>query len=334
MNRLMPVLLAAGLLCASAPSAPVPAAADPPLPALPAFSGRQSLRLEDGRYLLEISRKNGALTRLRDKEGGLELIREPRLGASFRFALPIPGKEPWQTIEANWIRGNEQRLSSHRLDGPKLVLHWDGPLKNYLGRKFDASITETLELTPRGALFNLEIQNSSPCPVGEVYFPILGGIQGLGQTRGELAATEMIRPAKASVFATDNLFRFFRNFSSLGDQGPEQFFSAPKDQPAPWVAFGSPKADRAVCLGAPSPGDRNLVLRLELVPGNSGTPRQDGNWPRPGELRGLPVGVEVSFVDIANSGASAGYRAAPVFLEFVEGRGPQLGQTYANWGRR
>jgi hypothetical protein len=327
MNRLIGVFGGASRGGAAAASAPTEA--ERPLPALPAF--RQSLKLEDSRYLLEISRRNGSLIRLRDKEGGLELIREPRLGESFRFALPIPGREPWQTIEANWIRGREQRLSAHRLEGRELVLHWAGPLKNYLGVRLEASVTETVELTPRGVRFSLEIRNPGPDPVGEVYFPILGGIQGLGRTKGELIATELIRPAKAGAFVTANIFRSFGNFSWLGDQGPEQFFFPPKDQPAPWVGLASAKAGRAVCLGAPSPEGRDLVMRLELLPGNSATPREDGNWPRPEELRGLPVGVEISLVEIGHGAAPADYHGRPVWLEFLEGRGPQLGEAYAGW---
>ena len=74
-----------------------------PLPALPPSDPQKSLKLEDDRYLVEVSRSNGAITRILDKKGDIELIREPRLADNFRFTLPIPGKEPWQTIEANYI---------------------------------------------------------------------------------------------------------------------------------------------------------------------------------------------------------------------------------------
>jgi hypothetical protein len=342
MNRALRLILplVASLLCSAkaatddAQTASLPPDLKKPIPALPAFNHRKSLKLEDDRCLLEVSRENGSLTRIRDKQGGLELLLEPRLGGSFKFALPIPGKEPWQTIEANWIFGREQRLSSHRLDGRKLVLRWDGPSKNYLGEKFDASVTEAIELTRGGVLFNLDIENSSPYPVGEVYFPLLGGIQGLGKTQGQLKATEMIRPAKAGAFATDDIFRVFRNFYWLGDHGPEQFFAYPQDQPEPWVGFECAKLHRAVCLGAPDPSGRKLVFRLELLPSGSGTTREDGNWPRLEELRGLPAGVELSFVDIANSPARRTYRAVPVFLEFLTGSGPQMREVYADWMSR
>ena len=83
-----------------------------PLSPLPAFDAHKSLKLEDDRYLVEVNRANGTISRIRDKQGDLELIREPRLADNFRFTLPIPGKEPWQTIEANYIYGRQQKLSS------------------------------------------------------------------------------------------------------------------------------------------------------------------------------------------------------------------------------
>ena len=52
---------------------------------------------------------------------------------NFRFTLPIPGKEPWQTIEANYIWGTQQKLSSFDASAKKLTLHWNKPLMNYLG---------------------------------------------------------------------------------------------------------------------------------------------------------------------------------------------------------
>ena len=312
-------------------TATLPAELKKPVPVLPAFDKRTSIKLENELYLLKVSRRDGSLTRIRDKSGRLDLILEPRLGGSYKFALPIPGKEPWQTLEANWIFGREQKLASHREEGGRLVLSWKGPLKNYLGEQFNVSVTETIELARGGVLFNLSIDNSSAYPVGEVYFPLIGGLQGLGKTRGQLKATEMIRPRADSSYATTDIFRMFTSFSWLGDHGPEQFFSYPEDPSEPWVGFASAKLGRSACLGALDLSPRKSVIRLELLPSGSGTTREDGNWPRLEELKGLPAGVELSFVDIAKSAAGQTYRATPVFLEFVNGDGPEMRRTFARW---
>ena len=155
-----------------------------PAPALPPFDPAKSVKLEDAAYLVEVSRANGSITRLRDKTSGLDLILEPRLAGSFTFALPIPGKEPWQTIEANWIHGRDQRLSSCRLEGNRLTLRWDGPLRNYLGEKFAASATMSIELRDGGVQFSFHITNRSQYPVGEVYFPVLEACRGWARPGG------------------------------------------------------------------------------------------------------------------------------------------------------
>ena len=301
-----------------------------PLAPLPAFDPKRSLRLEDEHCLVEVSRANGSITRIRDKKTGLDLLLEPRLAGSYRFALPIPGKEPWQTIEANWVFGKDQKLTAHHLDGSRLTLHWDDPLKNYLHEPFDVSVTMTIELRDTGVCFGLKINNPTRYAVGETYFPILGGIQGLGTTRGRLQATEMVRPSGAPAsgrkhpgtgkaaapatggpgFTASTIFKLFNNMSSFGDQGPEQFYAYPETQPEPWVGFCAHGVSRSVLIGARDPANRSLCLRLELTPSSSGTPRDDGNWPRPSELRGAPVGVELSFVDAKGGPVGKSYEAA------------------------
>ena len=275
---------------------------------------------------------------------------EPRLAGSYRFALPIPGKEPWQTIEANWIFGKDQKLTAYTLHGNHLTLRWDGPLKNYLREPFDVSATLTIELREGGIWFGLKIDDPSRYAVGETYFPVLGGLQGLGTTRGQLQRTEMVRPSGAPAseqkrrgagktkaspapagpgFTTATIFKLFNNMSPFGDQGPEQFYAYPESQPAPWVGFSAPGASRSALIGARDPADRALYLRLELVPASSGTPRDDGNWPRPSELRGAPVGVELSFVDAKGGSVGKSYDAAPVFLRFLDGGSAEMSKDYA-----
>jgi hypothetical protein len=299
-----------------------------------------------------VSRANGSITRIYDKKTGLDLLLEPRLAGSYRFALPIPGKEPWQTIEANWVFSKDQKLTAHHVDGSRLTLQWDGPLKNYLHEPFDVSATMTIELRDEGVWFGLKIDNSSRYAVGETYFPVLGGIQGLGTTRGQLQGTQMVRPsgelasrrkhraagtaAAAAApagpgFSASVIFKVFDNMSWLGDQGPEQFYAYPETKPEPWVGFSAPKASRSVLIGARDPAERNLYLRLELIPASSGTLRDDGNWPRPSELRGAPVGVELSFVDVKGGPVGKSYEAAPVFLRFLDGGGAEMISDYAAW---
>ncbi len=202
---------------------PLPA----PLSPLPPSDPKTVIRLEDDRYMVEVSRSHGAITRLVDKKGGIDLIREPRLADSFRFTLPIPGKEPWQTLEANYIFGRQQKLSSFEASSKKLTLHWNQPLMNYLGERFDASATMGIELAPEGVLLGLRIDNPTRYPIGEVFFPLIGGIQGIGKTAAQLKATQLIRPTGAEGVSTGDIFWAFSNISEFGDQGPEQVLLVP-----------------------------------------------------------------------------------------------------------
>jgi len=292
-----------------------------PLPSLAPSDPKSSLKLEDDRFLVEVSRSNGAIARILDKKGGIELIREPRLADNFRFTLPIPGKEPWETIEANYIWGNQQKLSSFETAAKKLTLHWGKPLSNYLGEKFDASAAMEIELTENGVLVSLAIDNSTPYRIGEVFFPLIGGIHGFGKAGLQLKTTELVRPVNENAVATDTIFRIFNSMPAgmaLGDQGPEQFYSYPKGGRS-WMELFAPKLNRSIRIGVHEPVDRAIVLRLELVPGSSGTVREDGNWPRPDELRSQPVGVSACFVDFADAPARKVYKAPPVLISVHDG---------------
>jgi hypothetical protein len=294
----------------------------PPLP----FVERATLKLENKLYRVEVSRANGTITRILDKIANLELIQEPRLAANFKFTLPIPGKESWETIEANYIVGGDQVLFSHELKDQSLTLRWRA-MKNRAGEKHDVEATMGIALEGDAIRFTLTIDNQTPYRIGEVFFPSLGGLTGLGHDHREMKSTQLARPTWTGISQAD-IFRQFANFSELGDQGPEQYYAYPGNLSQPWIELTNTKIHRSVYLGAHA--DRSLVARLELLPGISESSRWDGNWPRHEELQGLPAGVVFSFVDFANHPARTKYEAAPIFLQSHAGDG-KPGQPYRNW---
>lgn len=308
----------------------IPAVLTRPLSPMPRFNPRDSARIEDDRYAVEVSRKNGAITRIYDKKGDLDLIREPRLATGFKYTLPIPGKEPWQALEANYVISNEQRHPGIKVDGTRMTLSWDAPMKSTCGGDVNSPTTMTIELRADGVLMNMKVDNMTPYKVGEVFFPMLGGIHGIGRNTRDLKATEFVKPLADGATSASKIFHVFGNMSWLGDQGAEQFYSYPAGSQV-WVGFNAPKLERAVYIGAHDPADRPLVARLELYPGNSATIRNDGNWPRPEELRGQPMGVNFSFVHFAETPAGTAYDAAPVLLRFHEGGPSQARVIYEAW---
>ena len=97
------------------------------------------------------------------------------------------------------------------------------------------------------------------------------------------------------------------------------------------MEFYLPSKNRSVYIGAHDMIEREKVLHLEMSPGSSGTTRQDGNWPRPKELDGLPVGVLVKYVDIANFPGRRLYKAVPVWLQFHDGDSSEGAKIYEKW---
>jgi len=138
----------------------------------------------------------------------LELIREPRLAGNYKFTLPLPGKEPWETIEANYVLGKDQPLSSFNLDGRTLTLLWQKPLKSRAGEKYDVAATMGIELDGEAVRFTLRIENNTPYQLGEVFFPVLGGVTGLGNKYQELKTTQFVRPSGNGAATASDVFSF------------------------------------------------------------------------------------------------------------------------------
>ena len=49
------------------------------------------MRIENEHHLVDAAQTNGALLRIHDKVGGLELITEPALADNFRVCMAPPG---------------------------------------------------------------------------------------------------------------------------------------------------------------------------------------------------------------------------------------------------
>ena len=73
-------------------------------------------RIEDDFHLVQIDSDNGAITRIYDKIGGLELISEPALADSFRLCL---GRS---NFGANYLFGCDQRLAGYSEEGQGCTL--------------------------------------------------------------------------------------------------------------------------------------------------------------------------------------------------------------------
>jgi len=295
----------------------------------PGRAASPNLRIENAHLIVEVSPTNGAILRIGDRIGGLELLEEPRLADNFKFTLPIRHDHAWRSTEANAVLGRDQRLTAHRRTDTGLVLVWDAPLRSVLGKSYNVSATMTLELDGPDLRFGLEIRNASRLEGGEVFYPILGGALGLGGTAEARRQTQFVVPETPGVRSA-GIFHTFVNMSWLGVFGPEQFYSYPDKLSMPWLALSAPERNRSVYFGAHDPVSRYKVIHLEMSPGIA-PGRADGNWPRPEELEGAPAGVKFCFVHFPYQPARQNFEAAPVVLRFHDGDWQASARVYGEW---
>ncbi|NQU10168.1 hypothetical protein HQ590_05230, partial [bacterium] len=192
--------------------------------------------------MLEVEPEHGALVRVRDKVGRLELITEPRLAESFRLLLPLPD------LRANYILGTEQKVTSAKeLAAPEvrkgslphaggydgLRLHWAGPLRNQRGA-FALDVTLWVELVGEEIQFRCEVRNGTQYQLSEVWYVMLGGMRGLGHGE-EARDTEVVLPCDNRSWRQP-IFRDFGNTRGqlLGTLGGEHAFCYPGFMCMPW----------------------------------------------------------------------------------------------------
>ena len=303
-----------------------------PLDPLPPFDEESSIKLENDRYCVEVSRANGAITRIFDKAGKLELIREPRLAGNFKFTLPLPGKEPWETIEANYIFGKDQTAFLVRPSAAGSSRSLGGIRGTVPGEQYDAAVIMGIALEDEAIRFTLRIENRTPYQIGEVFFPILGGVTGLGDTYKELKSTRLVRPSRRRVRQLGRLLSL-HEFFRLGRPGGGAVLPLSR-KPAPSRGWSCPREPVVIagCTSAPTtrPTGRCCCI-WNCCRATPQTPRWDGNWPRREELGGLPAGVLFSFVEFANHPPGKTYEAAPIVLQAHDGERQKGQQIYRKW---
>ncbi|NLX13076.1 MAG: hypothetical protein GXY44_05390 [Phycisphaerales bacterium] len=296
---------------------------------LAALDASRHIRLENDLYLVMVDTEHGAIRRILDKQGKLDLILEPRLGNNYTFALPIVGREAWTNTEANYIKGAQQILTRHSLSDNVLKLHWDGPLTSVLGVYYDAAVELTIALENEQITFNLLIDNRTNLEIGEVYYPIIGGTMGLGDTVSQRRQTLRTVPCGQEA-DSQPIYHNFINQTYFGELYPEQVLMYPYRLSMPWMHLYAPERKRGVYFGAHDPVKRVKAVQLLHEPGIASN-RHDGNWPRPEELDGMPAGVSMNFLHMAYHPAGEKFAATPVVLRFHDGDAADAAAYYAEW---
>ena len=292
--------------------------------------------LENDKYKVRIRRDTGAIIGLLDKLGGIEIIGEPRLASNFKFTLPIPGASAWQATEGNYIYGEVQSLSSVARGENSLDLHWMAPLRSVTDFKYDVDVTMRIALVADQVEFGLHIDNRTDLEIGEVFFPVLGGVTDFGRVEGGDAGlprkTRMYAPTRDAGLITEP-FQTFDNHYWLGLIGPEQFYSYPDKLVMPWIDLSHPDLNRGIYFGAHDPILCYKVLHLEQYPGIAGT-RSVGNWPTSDESGELPVGVRISCVHMPYQRAGQPFDTATVVVKAHDGGWEKAARIHGAWAEQ
>ena len=282
------------------------------------------LRLENDLYLLEFEPRHGTLNRLRDKAGRLELITEPRLAENFRLLLPLPG------MHANYIIGKDQQLGDARLESephPTLRLHWPGPLQNERGR-FNLDVMIWVELVDAEIRFRCQVENRTKHRLAEVWYPVIGGLAGLGAAR-QRRHTKVLVPYLFSQWSRD-LFKHFGAGQCLGVFGAEYAFNYAREMSMPWTSLYNPVIKRGFYFAAHDQVRRCKSLAFSLVPGNA-TNRVGDDWPTKSEAQGRPVGVRLSWTFFPYTKPGETFAGDPVVLRCHAGGWRQAAAIYRVW---
>ena len=140
-----------------------------------------SVVLDNEHLRIEIDPGNGAITRILDKQGQIQLVPVDGLAENFRLVLRGPG------ATHRTILGRNQKLSSvSKVDGV-LDLAWKQPLADTNGGKQNLQVRMKIQLAGESLEFRVFVDNETEHKVAQVSYPMIGGLAGFGgeQAHGE-----------------------------------------------------------------------------------------------------------------------------------------------------
>lgn len=281
------------------------------------------MKLENRYYVVEIDDRSGVVTSLFDKAGELELISDARIGETFRLLLPLAD------CESNYAIGNDQELTRIRSVDDGVVIEWAGPLTTRHG-SYPIAVSLHIELIGQSVQFRLDVENHSDLDVAEVWYPMLGGITGVGD---RLDTRALIQSSGRTQNA--DIFQNFPEAMGVGGGGgnpyPEFYLSYPGTMSVPWIDFYNDKLGRGVYIGCHDATTAFGVIRLEQHPGIAHNIIGD-NWPRPEEKdEGSPEGLLLGWVKFPYVKPGQTYHAPPVVLQCHPGDWHAAAPIYREW---
>jgi len=251
-------------------------------------AGENPVVLENEQLRLEVDPGNGAIARIVDKRGQIQLA--PVGGLADNFRLVLRGTDKKNMV----ILGRSQKLTALSRAGSGVDLAWNGPLADNEGGTHSLRVRMEIRLAGHWLEFRLFLQNDTPHRVAETWYPLVGGLAGFGRGQDRGATSVMLPTA-----AQPKKLRVFILAGQSNMEGPASIktFDYIGDDPATAPMFkmmrgadGKP----AVCDGAwisylTGAGEKNFVLNGKLTAGYGSMWGQDPTKP------GDKIGPEFTF---------------------------------------
>lgn len=270
---------------------------------------------------LRLAAKTGDLAGVRWKHPELEIIREPRLAENFRLLLPKPG------YEAAYFVSREQQVSRIEPAPDGVVCHYDS-IRN-AQETLPVKVRYSIRTAGGQLQFSIEVGNPTVRKLAEVYYGILGGVQGIG----DRPKTETLVPGVNRNMAAA-LFRRFQGGAygggNLGIRYDAAGFTYPGAMTMGWMEAYNPAAGIGLYYANQDHETRLAALYFEMRPFTR-TAVPGDNWPAAEDLpAGEPIGLTMGWVNFPYL-AQGTFRAGPIALQLHAGDWHEGSDLYRKW---
>ena len=160
--------------------------------------GKDPVVLENEQLRLEVDSANGAIARIVDKQGQVNLAPAGGLADNFRLTLREADKRVTDKNDKVILGRNQKATSVTKTDGG-LNQTWNGPLIDSKGGSHQIDARMEIRLAGPELEFRLFMQNGTDYKVAEAWYPLVGGLAkfGRGQQAGE--ASVMLPTASPTI---------------------------------------------------------------------------------------------------------------------------------------
>ncbi len=269
-----------------------------------------SIILNNERILLEIETEHGCIIRFIHKIFDINLIQEPRLSENFRVLVPLP---QWR---GHYIAGKEQTLTDYQTsDQTYCQLEWDS-LRSSQGQ-FEIRVRQLIRLEGDDVTFRLEVENSSPYVVEEVFNIALGGLANFEERHDW-------RLHRADINGQGQEWSFYDIFpgSYLGPAHPVWVGTYPRNLSLPWLDLYNVRSRKGVYFGNHDQEARLSAAWMQLFPCTTYGKSNEGevqHWPEFALTDDTPVGLTLAWNSFPFVASGEKWSGPPILFHFHSG---------------